>query len=254
MSELSDALRLKTAQFNNFLIENYLGKIKARKDVDELHTFLFGAFLNLSEHLSAIGSILASLNNVQKVNLAPINDAISEAITVVYLIEKSADFDDLTSNIHGINTASLLSSIHNINSYGEVFNESQANIDTEINELKQDNPVYFAADGTPNFPSYKILPNEALSYLTDHASVLQVKLAFKKIRDATHCFSTIDDNSVNYEANKLFVSSVLNTLTVILIALGYIEPFFLKASTVAGFFEQQVKEISALQTALIKEL
>jgi hypothetical protein len=258
MSELSDNLRLQVAQLNNFLIENYLAKAKSRGSEREPLAYLFGSFFQLSEHLAAIGSTMGNLSSLQKESLTSLRDAIAKAVSVVYLIEKADGIDELTLNIKGINTAVLINTIKNISAYGKQFMKEQAEIDAEIEELKQDNEEYFNNDGTLKFECYEIPFQESITYLSNHPTILQVKNAFKKISDTYQYFSSIISlkgaGKTDYKGNKIFIINLLNTLTVLLIALGYVEPFFLKPGDIAQFFEQQIKDITATQSSLLNDL
>jgi hypothetical protein len=256
MSGLSDALRLQTAQFNNFLIENYLVKLKTRENEDEPHAYLFNSFFKLSEHLAKVGSLFGDLTNLHPGNLIPLNDAIKEAVNMVFLIEKAAGIDELTLNIRGINTTSLQSNIKNIADYGKEFDKEQHEINIELDELKHDNRGYFNEDGTLKFASYEINFEEAIEYLSNHSSVLQVKNTVKKIADTYQYFSSITTGNgyTNYGGDKFFLIHLMNTLTILLMALGYIEPFFVKLSNTTQFFEQHIKGILATQSSVLNDL
>jgi hypothetical protein len=257
MSRLSDALRLQTAQFNTFLIENYLGKLKTQENEGEPHAYLFNSFFKLSEHLAKVGSLLGDLTNLQPGSLIPVNDAIKEAVNMVFLIEKAAGIDELALNIRGINTASFQSNIKNILAYGREFGKDQQEINTELDELKQDNREYFNEDGTLKFASYEIKFEEAIQYLIDHSSVLQVKNTVKKIADTYQFFSSIttatDNRHTNYAGDKIFLIHLMNALTIQLMALGYIEPFFLKLSNTTQLFEQYIKGILDTQSSVLND-
>ncbi|TFF33288.1 hypothetical protein [Mucilaginibacter psychrotolerans] len=258
MSELSSNLRLQLAQLNNFLIENYLSKLESQGSEKDPYAYLFNSFLQLSQHLAAIGSTIGSLGNLPEGSLLPLKEAITKAVDVVYLIEKANGIDELTSYIEGINTAILLNSIKNISAYGKQFGIVQAEIDAEIKELKQDNSAYFNIDGTLKFESYEFHFDEAIAYLSHYAAVSRVKNAFKKIADTYQYFSSmISVTSVadtNYTGNKAFIGNLLNTLTVLLIALSYVEPFFQKSTEITQIFERHIIDITSTQTSLLNEL
>jgi hypothetical protein len=174
------------------------------------------------------------------------------------LIEKSADLSELTLSVKGIITGGFNNSIQNITAYGKQFNKDQNSIDTEIQELQQDNTEYFNNNGSFKFSIYQIHLEEAIIYLSSNAAVVQVKSAFKKVNDTYQYFSSIilsaDNTGKNYCLDQTFLSNLLNTLSVLLIALGYSEPFFEKRDDVIRLFEQHIRDIVATQTVIFDSL
>lgn len=258
MSQLINNLRLQTAQFNNFLIENYLEVVSNKEGYGEPYIYLFDSFFRLSEGLSSVGSAFGNIDEIQIQNLISLKECIAEAAVVVYLIEESTDIDRLSLNIKSINTYYLKNNIDNITAYGKKFNKPQSKINTEIDDLKEDNPGYFDSNGTYTYNDYQISLDEAVNYLSNNATVLQVRNAFKKVNEIYQYFSSIisdTDNTVgNYTGEKVFLGELLNTVAILLIALGYIEPFFRKPNDIVRLFEQHIEEISVIQAAIFSSL
>ncbi|MBD1363091.1 hypothetical protein IDJ77_04640 [Mucilaginibacter sp. ZT4R22] len=258
MSELINSLRLQTAQFNNFLIENYLADASNKAGYGEPYLYLFNSFFGLSEGFSSLGLVLGTIDEIEGQDLISLKKSITDAATVVYLIEEASDLDMLSLNIKGINTVNLKSSIESIATYGREFNKPKSEIEREIDELKEDNPGYFDNNGTHIYNDYKVSLQEALTYLSDSSAVLQVKNSFKKVNEIYQYFSSIvfgsENTTANYTGDKVFLSNLLSTLTVLLIAAGYIEPFFQKPDDIVQFFEQHIKDISATQIAIFNSL
>ena len=253
MNELINCLRLQTAQLNNFLIENYLASVKTRVGYDEPYIYFFNSFINLSESLTAVGAAFGNIDNIQVGDLNQLKETILEVANNVYLIEKAAGVDVLALNIKGINTFNLNQSIENIIAYGKKFGKSEEEINAELAQLKQDNEEYFDFMGTFKYKAYQTSPQEAIAYLSSNANVWQVKYAFKNVNQTYNYFSSLiwkpESRGTNYTGDKIFITAILNTLTLVLIALGYVEPFFRKTEDFGQSFEKQIKDISATQAS-----
>lgn len=258
MNELINCLRLETAELNNFLIENYLASVKTRVGYAEPYVYFFNSLLNLSESLSAVGAAFGDINNIKAGVLNQLKETILEVANIVYLIEKAANIDEFALNIKGINTLNLNQSIENITAYGKKFGKSQEQINEEIEQLKQDNEEYFDIMGAFKYSSYLTLPQEAIAYLSINANVWQVKYSFKHANQTYNYFNSLISEfrgkETNYTGNKIFITEVLNTLTLVLIALGYLEPFFRKTENFGQSFEKQIKNISSTQAAFKNHL
>lgn len=253
MNELINSLRLQTAELNNFLIENYLASVKTKVGYGEPYIYFSNSFLNLSESLATVGTAFGNIDNIQIGEIIQLNETISEVVNIVYLIEKAAGIDELASNIKGITTLNLNSSIENIISYGEKFSKSQVEINTEVEQLKQDNAEYFDNMGNFKYTAYQISPQEAIAYLSSNANTWEVKYSFKNANQTYNYFTSLisdrGSKGTNYTGDETFITAILNTLTLVLIALGYVEPFFRKTEDFGQFFENQIKEISATQAS-----
>jgi|GEM_PF-2989238 len=258
MNELINNLRLQTAQFNNFLIENYLSGVKNIEDYPQPYEYLFDSFKTQSENVSFLGLTFANIDDIENIDLIPLKEAINQAAGISYLIEKAANIDELALNINGINTYNLSNTVNNIIAYGKEFNHDQTQTDAEIEELKQDNTLYFADNGTYKYSAYHLSTEESLTFLSNNSATAQVRTAFKSATKTFRYFSAIisrpQNLTTNYTGDKAFISSLLNTLTVLLVAISYIEPFFQKPSKVVQLFEQHIEEISAIQSSLFATL
>jgi hypothetical protein len=199
-----------------------------------------------------LGSAFENIAHIKGLEVIPLKEAIAEAAGVVYLIETATDIVELTLKIKGINTENIINSIQNISSYGKEFNKSQSDIDTEIEGIKQDNEDYFNNSGSYKFSVYNATFSDTIAYLSSNASVLQVRNAFKKVNDIYEYYSPI--TSANYTHDKDFLSSLLNTLTILLLAFGYIEPFFQKSNDIVEYFEEHIKDIIATQAEIFSQL
>jgi hypothetical protein len=252
MNLLINDLRLKLAQLNSFLIQNYLLKIKKNEAYPEHQKFLFDAFHNLSEGLAALGVALEANETLSAEHTVPLQKALADATLVTYLIERSTDIDDLTETIKSILSDSLDNTVEHIKAYGLQFPKSQDEINEEISALIAENPDYFNEDGTLKYSVFRISTEDASAYLLEHATVSQVKNAFKNSAKVSSFFNSFQ---VSPAANGITtLMNLLTTLTIILVAFGYVEPFFEKDDLTVYEFHKLVKAVAAMQSSLLTEL
>jgi hypothetical protein len=253
MSPLTeDTLRLQLAEFNTFVIEQYvsLGDTCIEQEPKK---FLFGAFCSMSRGLASIGKVISlpSISNTR--DLSIIKDSLQESYIATFLIEMSAGIGELTEEINKINAVQIVSILDDIERYGLEYRKLREEINEEIAQVKCDYKDYFNNDGS--FKNFGVSANfeQAANFLEERSGLAYVKKAFTNGKNSYHYFSSMVLDVLNGKAvgkSDKLLKNVLDALTIILIALSHIEPFLEVHLAQTSIFQNFIKRISVTKTNL----
>jgi hypothetical protein len=257
MDHLIKDLRLAIAQFNTFIIENYILNKNEINNNSEPHSYLFNTFKILSTGLGDYGEYLG------KIDIASYRNSLSElqksliehSIITIYIIEKSVDEADLRSVINSINAYFFQTSINNVLKYSEIYKTDIAVVKEEIDQLIKDNSEYFTKEGTTKCEPYYPSIDEAVSFLVNNTHLPQFKTKFKKTITSHNFFNNYinnDDTIYNKSKNGLLYY-LLDSLYIVLLALTYIEPFYEKDEEINNEFFEGMTNLFKLQTESLKK-
>jgi hypothetical protein len=251
-----ETLRLQLAEFNNFIIEQYLSNKNIQVE-KEPQKFLFGVFYNLSLALSSIGKVISLPAAPNARDISIIKDSLEESYRAAFLIERSANMNELTEQIMLINTLQLVSIIENVEKFGSEFNKPREVINEETAQIKYDYKDYFNADESFKYRGAPIDFETAVNFLKKNSSLPNLKKAFThgersyKFLFDLH-FDMLNSKNIGYTDNLL--KNTLDALNLVLITLSYIEPFFEPAIAQTNTFQKSVKKILITKASLYKNL
>lgn len=251
-----EILRLQIAEFNNFIIEQYLSHKNTHIE-KEPQKFLFGVFYNLSRSLSSIGTVISLPTTLKARDVSIIKDSLEESYRAAFLIERSANMDELTEKIMLINSLQIVSIIDNVEKFGSEFSKPLELINEEIAQIKCDYQDYFNADKSFKYRGTSVDFETAVNSLEESSSLPRLKKAFTHGKNSSKFLSDLHLDILNGknigDTNNL-LKNTLDALNIVLITLSYIEPFFEPPIAQTNIFQKSIKKLLITKTNLYKNL